>query len=111
MGDALTGGRRYRLFNVVDDINREAPHIEVDTSINSERLIRIFDRLRKQRGLPQILRTDNAPEFLGEAFTQWAKNAGMAILYIQPGKSNQNAYIETTLHPRQLAPEGRVCFN
>ncbi len=34
------------------------------------------------------------PEFLGEAFTQWAKNAGMAIQYIQPGKPNQNAYIE-----------------
>lgn len=94
MSDALICGKRYRLFNVVDDFNREALHIEVDTSINSERLIRIFDRLRKQRGLPQILRTDNGPEFLGEAFTQWAKHAGMAIQYIQPGKPNQNAYIE-----------------
>ena len=94
MSDALICGRRYRLFNVVDDFNREALHIEVDTSINSERLIRVFDRLRKQRGLPQILRTDNGPEFLGEAFTQWAKSAGMAIQYIQPGKPNQNAYIE-----------------
>ena len=94
MCDALICGRRYRLFNVVDDFNREALHIEVDTSINSDRLVRIFDRLRKQRGLPQILRTDNGPEFLGEAFTQWAKNAGMAIQYIQPGKPNQNAYIE-----------------
>ena len=56
MSDALVCGRRYRLFNVVDDFNREALHIEVDTSINSERLVRIFDRLRKQRGLPQILR-------------------------------------------------------
>jgi putative transposase len=60
----------------------------------SDRLVRIFDRLRKTRGLPQILRTDNGPEFLGEAFTQWARNAGMAIQYIQPGKPNQNAYIE-----------------
>lgn len=94
MSDALICGRRYRLFNVVDDFNREALHIEADTSINSERLIRVFDQLRRQRGLPQILRTDNGPEFLGEAFAQWAKNAGMAIQYIQPGKPNQNAYIE-----------------
>lgn len=28
------------------------------------------------------------PEFLGEAFTSWAKNAGVAIQYIQPGKPN-----------------------
>jgi len=41
-----------------------------------------------------VLRTDNGPEFLGETFTSWAKENGMAIQYIQPGKPNQNAYIE-----------------
>jgi len=41
-----------------------------------------------------LLRTDNGPEFLGEAFVQWAKANAMAIQYIQPGKPNQNAYIE-----------------
>jgi transposase InsO family protein len=41
-----------------------------------------------------VLRTDNGPEFLGEAFVAWAKSQGMAIQYIQPGKPNQNAYIE-----------------
>ena len=87
-------GRRYRLFNVVDDFNREALHVEIDTSLTSERLIRVFEHLRQTRGLPQVLRTDNGPEFRGEAFTQWAKAAGMAIQYIQPGKPNQNAYIE-----------------
>ncbi|MBW8811557.1 MAG: IS3 family transposase, partial [Lysobacter sp.] len=94
MSDALICGRRFRTFNVVDDFNRQALHIEVDTSITSERLIRIFERLRQDRGLPQVLRTDNGPEFLGEAFTQWAKAHGMAIQYIQPGKPNQNAYVE-----------------
>lgn len=34
------------------------------------------------------------PEFLGEAFTAWAKANGVAIQYIQPGKPNQNAFIE-----------------
>ena len=41
-----------------------------------------------------MLRTDNGPEFLDEVFTGWAKHAGMAIQYIEPGKPNQNAYIE-----------------
>lgn len=94
MSDALACGRRYRLFNVTDDFNREALHIEVDTSITSDRLVRVFERLRRERGLPQVLRTDNGPEFLGEAFISWSKQAGMAIQYIQPGKPNQNAYIE-----------------
>ncbi len=94
MADALACGRRFRTFNVVDDFNREALHIEVDTSISSTRLVRIFEQLKRDHGLPQVLRTDNGPEFLGEAFVQWAKLNGMAIRYIQPGKPNQNAYIE-----------------
>jgi len=94
MADTLVCGRRFRTFNVVDDFNREALHIEVDTSITSDRLVRVFEHLRAERGLPQVLRTDNGPEFLGETFASWAREAGMAIQYIQPGKPNQNAYIE-----------------
>lgn len=94
MSDALYCGRRFRTFNVVDDFNREALQIEVDTSITSARLVRIFERLREQHGLPDVLRVDNGPEFLGETFVEWAKEAGMRIQYIQPGKPNQNSYIE-----------------
>ena len=79
MSDALLHGRRFRTFNVVDDFNRQALHIEIDTSITSMRLVRVFKRLQAEHGLPQVLRTDNGPEFLGEAFTNWAKQAGMAI--------------------------------
>ena len=94
MLDALACGRSFRTFNIIDDFNREIVHIEVDTSITSQRLVRIFEQIRQERPLPQVLRTDNGPEFLGEAFTAWAKANGMAIQYIQPGKPNQNAYIE-----------------
>ncbi len=94
MSDALACGRRFRTFNVVDDFNREALHIEVDTSITSARLVRIFEQLRRDHGLPQVLRTDNGPEFVGEVFVAWAKAHGIAVQYIQPGKPNQNAYIE-----------------
>ena len=34
------------------------------------------------------------PEFLGETFTAWARQAGMAIQYILPGRPNQNVYFE-----------------
>ena len=94
MADALACGRRFRTVNVVDDFNREILHIEVDTSINSNRLVRVFEQLRLNHGLPQVLRTDNGPEFLSEVFVQWTKTHGVAIQYIQPGKPNQNAYVE-----------------
>ena len=87
MSDALYCGRRFRLFNVADDFNREAIHIEVDTSITSQRLVRIFERLATQRRLPEVLRTDNGPGFLGEAFADWAKAHGITIQYIQRGRA------------------------
>jgi len=73
MSDTLTSGRRFRTFNIVDDFNREALHIEIDTSITSARPVRVFERLRAQHSLPQVRRTDHGPKFLGEAFTGWAK--------------------------------------
>ena len=94
MSDALSCGRAFRTFNVVDDFNRELVHTEIDTPITSARLVRIFEQIQSQRVLPQVLRTENGPEFLGETFVQWAKLQGMAIQYIQPGKLNQNACIE-----------------
>ena len=94
MSDMLYTGKRFRTFNVIDDFNREAIHIEIDTSITSRRLIRVFERLRLERGLPDILRVDNGPEFLSGEFVAWAESVGMMIQYIQPGEPNQNAYIE-----------------
>ena len=79
---------------MIDDFNRELLHVEIDTSITGKRLIRVFERLRLERGLPDVLRTDNGPEFLRGEFIAWAEEAGMTIQYIQPGKPNQNAFIE-----------------
>ena len=94
MSDALYAGPRFRTFNVLDDFNRESLAIEIDTSLTSKRLVRVFDQLKQERGLPHMLRTDNGPEFLGQIFTEWCEDNGVMIDYIEPGKPNQNAYIE-----------------
>ena len=94
MSDTLYAGKRFRTFNVIDDFNREVLQVEIDTSITGKRLIRVFERLRLDRGLPDVLRTDNGPEFLSGEFVAWAESHGMMIHYIQPGEPNQNAYIE-----------------
>ncbi|OGU00833.1 MAG: transposase [Geobacteraceae bacterium GWC2_48_7] len=94
VSDALYAGRRFRTFNVIDDFNRECLAVEIDTSLTGTRLIRVFERLRAERGLPNVLRTDNGPEFLSGDFVAWAEANGMFIQYIQPGEPNQNAYIE-----------------
>lgn len=94
MSDSLYAGKRFRTFNVLDDFNREILAIEIDTSLTSRRIIRVFERLKEERGLPEVLRVDNGPEFLSHEFVAWAKSVGMFIQYIQPGKPNQNAFVE-----------------
>lgn len=94
MSDTLYHGTCFRTFNVIDDHNREALAIEIDTSLRAARLVRVFERLKAERGLPDVLRVDNGPEFLSQALVEWCHANGMLIHYIQPGKPNQNAYIE-----------------
>ena len=94
MSDVLDHGSRFRTFNVLDDFNREILAIEVDSSLSSERLVRVFEQLKAERGLPQILRTDNGLEFLGTVFVNWCNQQGIHINYIQAGKPKQNAFIE-----------------
>jgi len=94
MHDALYCGRPFRTLNVIDEANRECLAIEVGTSITSARLIRVLSRLVDCYGVPQAIRMDNGPEFVSLAFTQWAAAKSIAVRYIQPGKPNQNAFIE-----------------
>ena len=94
MSDALYHGARFRTFNVIDDHNREALAIEIDTSLRAPRVIRVLERLKEQRGVPDVLRLDNGPEFISQALADWCKENRVVIRHIQPGKPNQNAYIE-----------------
>ena len=77
---------------MTDDSNQESVSITVDTSIRSSRLVWVFEQIRKERPLPDVLRVDNGPEYLGEVFTNWCTEHGAFIDCIEPGKSNQNAF-------------------
>lgn len=94
MSDNLADGRSIRTFNVLDDYNREALGIEVDLSLPSARVIRSLERIIEWRGKPDAIRCDNGPEYISQEFRHWAQNQHITLLYIQPGKPTQNAYIE-----------------
>jgi putative transposase len=86
--------RPFRLLNVVDDFNREGLGIEADFSLPAPRVIRSLDRIIAWRGVPLAIRVDNGPEYISEVLRTWAERRGIALLHIQPGKPQQNAYIE-----------------
>ena len=94
MHDQLSDGRSFRLFNVIDDYNREGLGIEVDLSLPASRVIRALEQIIEWRGQPRSLRCDNGPEYISGALQAWAEKRGIRIQYTQPGNPQQNAYIE-----------------
>ena len=94
MSDALSNGRTFRTLNVIDDYNREALWIEVDTSLPAERVVRVLEQLLDWRSKPTHIRMDNGPELISQRLESWAKDKHIELLHIQPGKPAQNAYIE-----------------
>lgn len=94
MADRLGDGRAFRLLNALDDFNREGLGIEVDFSLPTESVIRSLDRIIKWRGKPGTIRNDRGPEYIRAKLMKWTEKQGVAILHIQPGHPQQNAYIE-----------------
>jgi putative transposase len=94
MSDQLASGKSFRTFNVVDDYNREGLGIEVDTSLPANRVIRSLEQIIEWRGKPLALRCDNGPEYISQKLVEWANDRQITLMYIQPGKPTQNAYIE-----------------
>lgn len=94
MHDSLDDGRAFRLFNLIDDFNREGLCIEVDFSLPAERVIRALDQVIEWRGKPRAIRCDNGPEYISNALRAWADKHTIALNHIQPGNPQQNAYVE-----------------
>jgi transposase InsO family protein len=93
--DRSAGGRVIKCLTIVDDGTHEAVAVEPERAISGLTLTRILDRLATTRGLPRVIRTDNGKEFCGQAMLTWAHAHHVALRLIEPGKPNQNAYIES----------------
>jgi len=93
--DALSSGRRLKVLAVVDDCTKELVDLVADSSISGHYVCRVLDRAARFRGYPQSIRTDQGPEFTGQALDQWAYQHGVELKLIQAGKPTQNAFVES----------------
>jgi putative transposase len=93
--DRTADGRTVKCLTVVDDATHESVAIVPERAISGQYVTRILDQLRDERGLAKVLRSDNGKEFCGRAMLDWAHHNGITLRQIEPGKPNQNAYIES----------------
>lgn len=93
--DRSADGRALKCLTIVDDATHESVAIEVERAICGRMLTRVLERLSLSRGLPKVIRTDNGKEFCGKVMITWAHERGVELRLIEPGKPNQNAYIES----------------
>lgn len=128
VSDAVRGNRKIRALTIVDEYTRKCHRILVDTSINGVRICRMLDEIRERDGLPEMIITDNGPEFAGKALDEWAYQNGIRLHFIRPGKPVENAYIESfngrlrdeclnehwfmsLPHAKQVIEEWRIDYN
>lgn len=95
MSDEFEDGRPLRLLNVVDDLTRECPAMEVDRSLPATRVIECLERAGQEYGFPETIVVDNGPESASKALHAWAYKRGIQLHFIEPGKPVQNAFIES----------------
>lgn len=95
MSDSMRTGQRLRTLNVVDDCTRMCPVITVDTSITGERVTRTLEEAVAIYGKPEGIVVDNGPEFISRVLDEWAYDRGIELHFIEPGKPNQNAFVES----------------
>ena len=95
LSDTFGASRKFRILAVNDDCCRENLCLMADTSISGTRVARELDALVRIYGKPACIVSDNGTEFTSRAILKWANENDVAWHYIDPGKPQQNAFIES----------------
>ena len=93
--DRVASGRQLKILGIVNDATTEAVATHVEHAIEGDHLARVIDQVCQKRGYPEVIRSDNGSEFTSRAMQTWAHERHVQLKLIEPGKPNQNAYIES----------------
>ncbi len=88
--DQSLSGKSLKMLTLIDEYTRECLALEVGVSIKSERVRQILKRVCLEKGLPDMIRSDNGSEFIGQAVNHWLAEKAIKPIFIEPGKPWQN---------------------
>lgn len=93
--DRVASGQAIKCLVIVDDATHECVALVAAYAMSGRQVVGVLEQLRHSRGLLRIIRSDNGWEFTGKAMLTWAHESDVQLKTIQPGKPNQNAYVES----------------
>ena len=95
LADRLLHGRRFRVHTLLDECSRCAFSVFGAFSFPSAAVVAKLEEVALERGYPKCLRVDNGPEHIASILERWADDHEVELLFIEPGKPTQNAFIES----------------
>ncbi|MBV64694.1 MAG: IS3 family transposase, partial [Halomonas sp.] len=95
VSDSFGASRKFRILAVIDDCTRECLCLVADTSLSGARVARELSSLIRIYGKPGCIVSDNGTEFTSRAIIKWADENELPWHYIDPGKPQQNAFVES----------------
>ena len=97
--DACQNGRKLKILTVEDEFTRECLALVPETSLRSNKVVSVLERLFREHGPPRFIRSDNGPEFIARLVQRWLAGQDTQTVYVEPGKPWQNGFVES-LHGR-----------
>ena len=93
--DGVVGGQPLKILVVLDEYTREVLALSAARSIRSRHVIGVLQKLVRERGAPELIRSDNGPEFIAASVRLWLAEKRIDTIFITPGSPWDNAYIES----------------
>jgi putative transposase len=95
VADRTDNGGRLRILSLLDEYSRECLALHVARKLTAADLIEVMERLVKERGVPEHIRSDNGSEFIARILQKWLAQRRVKTLYIEPGSPWQNGHVES----------------
>lgn len=97
--DRTENGRPLKILSVVDESTRECIALEVNRKFTGDHLVELLTEVFAIRGVPEFMRSDNGPEFIGRRVRQFLEKIDVGSSFIEPGSPWQNGYVELPQSP------------
>ena len=91
--DQFAQGRRFRIFNVIDDVTKECLAAVVDTSISGRRVARELTALVEQHGKPDLIRQRPRHRVHLERDAGLERRCRRALAFHRPGQADAKRHL------------------